>query len=107
MYSHLQVVSWPCHVMFVIMCTALSLLNKLQKKDSSKSPEQRKRRDLDSTRIHADEKAVTRISSTLDSMLNPFDTHHDGIVCLSSGTVAVEEIQKDFLAAPDKGEKAV
>ena len=40
-------------------------------------------------------------------MLNPFDTHHDGIVCLSSGAVAVEEIKKDLLAAPDKGEKAV
>ena len=74
---------------------------------AGKSPEQRERKDLDSTQINADEKAVTRISSTLDSMLNPFDTHHEGIVCLSSGTVAVEEIKKDLLAAPDKGEKAV
>ena len=74
---------------------------------AGKSPEQRKRKDLDSTQINADEKAVTRISSTLDSMLNPFDTHHEGIVCLSSGTVAVEEIKKDLLAAPDKGENAV
>ena len=49
---------------------------------AGKSPEQRKRKDLDSTRIHPDEKAVTRISSTLDSMMNPFDTHHEGIVCL-------------------------
>ena len=65
------------------------------------------KKDLDSTQIHADEKAVTRISSTVDSMLNPFDTHHDDIVCLSSGTVAVEEIKKDLLAAPDTGEKAV
>ncbi|XP_056105946.1 uncharacterized protein LOC130084505 [Rhinichthys klamathensis goyatoka] len=74
---------------------------------AGKSPDIRKRKDLDSTRILADEKAVTRIISTLDSMLNPFDTHQDGIVCLSSGTVAAEEIMRDLLAAPEKGEKAV
>ena len=50
---------------------------------------------------------MTRTSSTLDSILNPFGTHHVGIVCLSSGTVAVEEIKSDLLAAQDKGEKAV
>lgn len=74
---------------------------------AGKSPEMRKRKDLDSTRIQADEKAVTRVISTIDSMLNPFDTHQDGIVCLSSGTVAAEEIKKDLLAAQGKGEKAV
>ncbi|XP_049332864.1 uncharacterized protein LOC111197609 isoform X2 [Astyanax mexicanus] len=73
---------------------------------AGKSPEIRKRKDLDTTRIHADEKAVTRIISTLDSMLNPFDTHRDGIVCLSSGAVATEEVQKDLLAAPEIGETA-
>lgn len=72
---------------------------------AGKSPDIRKRKDLDSTRIHADERAVTRIISTLDSMLNPFDTHQDGIVCLSSGTVAAEEIMWDLLAAPEKGGK--
>lgn len=40
-------------------------------------------------------------------MLNPFDRHHDGIVCLSSGTVASEEIKKDLLTASEKGKKAV
>lgn len=74
---------------------------------AGKSPEIRKQKDLDSTRIHADEKAVTRIISTLNSMLNPLDTHQDGIVCISSGTVAVEEIEEDLLAAPEKGETAV
>ena len=74
---------------------------------AGKSPDIRKRKDLDSTQIHADEKAVIRIISTLDSMLIPFDTHQDGIVCLSSGTVAAEEIMRDLLAAPEKGENAV
>lgn len=74
---------------------------------AGKSPEIWKRKDLDSTQIHADEKAVTRIISTLDSMLNPFDTHQDGIVCISSGTVAAEEIKEDLLTAPEKGETAV
>ncbi|XP_061915901.1 uncharacterized protein LOC133658193 [Entelurus aequoreus] len=63
--------------------------------------------DLDRSRIHADEEAVTRISSTIDSMLNPFDLHQDGIVCLSSGTVASEGVKKDLLAAPERGEEAV
>lgn len=40
-------------------------------------------------------------------MLNPFDTHQDGIVCLSPGTVAAEEIMRDLLRAPEKGENAV
>ncbi|KAL1268455.1 hypothetical protein QQF64_033818 [Cirrhinus molitorella] len=74
---------------------------------AGKCPDIRKRKDLDSTRIHSDEKAVTRIISTLDSMLNPFDTHQNGIVCLSSGTVAAEEIMRDLLTAPEKGENAV
>ncbi|GAA6102813.1 uncharacterized protein LOC111194822 [Tachysurus ichikawai] len=74
---------------------------------AGKTPDKRKRKDLDSTRIHADEKAVTRIISTLDCMLNPFDTHQDGIVCLSSGAVAAEEIMRDLLIAPEKGENAV
>ncbi|KAL1251048.1 hypothetical protein QQF64_018844 [Cirrhinus molitorella] len=42
-----------------------------------------------------------------DSMLNPFDTHQNGIVCLSSGTVAAEEIMRDLLTAPEKGENDV
>ncbi|XP_061913285.1 uncharacterized protein LOC133656293 isoform X2 [Entelurus aequoreus] len=74
---------------------------------SGKSPETRRRKDLDRSRIHADEEAVTRISSTIDSMLNPFDLHQDGIVCLSSGTVASEGVKKDLLAAPERGEEAV
>lgn len=65
------------------------------------NPDIRKRKDLDSTQIHADE------ISTLDSMLNPFDTNQDDIVCLSSGTTAAEEIMRDLLAAPEKGENAV
>ena len=54
----------------------------------------------------ADEKAVSRIISTIDSMLNPFDVYQDGIVCLSSGRVATEEIVKDLLVASEKGENA-
>lgn len=40
-------------------------------------------------------------------MLNTFDTHQDGIVCLSSGTVTAEEIMRYLLTAPAKGEDAV
>lgn len=40
-------------------------------------------------------------------MPNPFDTDQDGIVCLSSGRVAAEEITKDLLAASKKGKNAV
>ena len=39
-------------------------------------------------------------------MLNPFDVYQDGIVCLSSGRVATEEIVKDLLVASEKGENA-
>lgn len=38
-------------------------------------------------------------------MLNPFDTHQDGIVCISSGTVAAEETMRDLLAALEKEKK--
>ena len=71
------------------------------------SPELRTRKDLDNTRIDADEKAVSRIISTIDSMLNPFDVYQDGIVCLSSGRVATAEIMNDLLVASEKGENAV
>lgn len=74
---------------------------------AGKCPDIRKLKDLDSTRIHGDEKAVTRIISTIDSMLNPFDSHQDGIVCLSSGIVSAEEIMTDLLTASEKGERAV
>nr|XP_040024082.1 uncharacterized protein LOC120812310 [Gasterosteus aculeatus aculeatus]XP_040024083.1 uncharacterized protein LOC120812310 [Gasterosteus aculeatus aculeatus]XP_040024084.1 uncharacterized protein LOC120812310 [Gasterosteus aculeatus aculeatus]XP_040024085.1 uncharacterized protein LOC120812310 [Gasterosteus aculeatus aculeatus] len=71
------------------------------------SPEMRTRKDLDNTRIDADENAVSRIISTIDSMLNPFDVYQDGIVCLSSGRVATAEIMNDLLVASEKGENAV
>ena len=71
------------------------------------SPELRTRKDLDNTRIDADEKAVSRIISTIGSMLNPFDVYQDGIVCLSSGRVATAEIMKDLLVPSEKGENAV
>ncbi|KAJ4940926.1 hypothetical protein JOQ06_027216 [Pogonophryne albipinna] len=71
------------------------------------SPELRTRKDLDKTRISADAKAVSRILDTIDSMLNPFDVHQHGIVCLSSGRVATGEITKDLLVASEKGENAV
>lgn len=40
-------------------------------------------------------------------MLNPFDSHQDGIVCLSSGIVSAEKIMTDLLTASEKGKSAV
>ena len=44
--------------------------------------------------------------STLDSWINPFEIEQQDVVCLSTGKVATEQIEKDLLQAQDIRERA-
>lgn len=73
---------------------------------AGKSSTSRPRRDLDAARIQTDEKAVQSLISTIEAMANPFVCEKDGLVCISSGVVASEEIQKDLMRAEEVGQLA-
>ena len=74
---------------------------------AGQSASQRKRKDLDQTRIQNDETAVANISSTIESMINPFETPQEELVCISSGVIASAEVKSDLLNAEEKGESAL
>ena len=63
--------------------------------------------DLQKSRISRDESDVKSLLSTLDSWINPFEIEQQDLVCLSTGKVATEQIEKDLLQAQDIGERAV
>lgn len=65
----------------------------------------RARKDIDVARINADEKQVKDVIATISEMIDPFqsDSHENGIVNLSSGLVAPEDVVTDLLDAFDKG----
>ena len=60
--------------------------------------------DLQKTRISRDESDVKSLLSTLDSWINPFAMGKQDLVCLSTGKMATEQIEKD-LEAHDIGER--
>ena len=62
--------------------------------------------DLQKSRISRDESDVKSLLSTLDSWINPFEIEQQDLVCLSTGKVATEQIEKDLLQAQDIGERA-
>ena len=61
--------------------------------------------DLQETRISRDESDVKSLLSTLDSWINPFTIEKQDLVCLSTGKMANEQIEKD-LEADDIVERA-
>ena len=65
----------------------------------------RARKDIDVARINADEKQVKDVIATISEMIDPFqsDSQENGIVNLSSGVVAPEDVVTDLLDAFDKG----
>ncbi|XP_033106462.1 uncharacterized protein LOC117108533 [Anneissia japonica] len=66
----------------------------------------RKPKDLDQSKTKRDTNAVMAIMSTLDSMVNPFDSSNDELVCFSSGVVATDAVKNDLSKALDQGEEA-
>ena len=62
--------------------------------------------DLQKTRISRDESDVKSLLSTLDSWINPSAIEKQDLVCLSTGKMATEQIEKDLLEAHDIGERA-
>ena len=62
--------------------------------------------DLQKSRISRDESDVKSLLSTLDSWINPFEIEEQDLVCLSTGKVTTEQIEKDLLQAQDIGERA-
>lgn len=63
-------------------------------------------KDLDPSRMMADEVSIQGIMQCVESMVNPFQDSSDELLCLSSGLVATEEIKSDLLQAERLGEKA-
>ena len=52
--------------------------------------------DLQKTRIYWDESDVKSLLSMLDSWINPFAIEKHDLVCLSTGKMATEQIEKDL-----------
>lgn len=74
---------------------------------AGKSDILRIKKDLDSTRILGDEKAVEALISTIETMKNPFLCENDGLFNISSGLVANEDISKDLARAQEVGQIAL
>ena len=66
----------------------------------------RRPRDLDSTRIKRHHLVVQSVMSTVNCMINPFDCHREELVCISSGAVANAGVQVDLMNARQVGEEA-
>lgn len=67
---------------------------------------ERTSKEFDRPRITRLENAVTSVISTVESMVNPFDSGSANLVALSSGAVANEAVKDDLLNAKKKGEDA-
>ena len=65
----------------------------------------RKRKNLDATHRENHEKEVQRVISTIESMVNPFDTEQSNLVHLASGVIASPTAQHDLLCAKSIGEE--
>lgn len=66
----------------------------------------RKRKDLDKTRIQADEESVKDVIQTLTAMVNPFENDHKGLVHLASRVVATTEVESDMKSMFETGDIA-
>ena len=56
----------------------------------------RSKKNLDKSRIEADEKAVLNVVKTVKLMVNPFENEHADLVHLASGTVASPAVADDM-----------
>ena len=64
----------------------------------------RNRKDLDTTKIEADEKAVVNVMKAIQAMINPFETNdREEVVNLASGMVATPAIAEDMRTMLEKG----
>ena len=52
------------------------------------------------------EEMVQSVISTVESMINPFESDCDNLLSISSGCVASEQIEEDLLSAYSKGSQA-
>lgn len=66
----------------------------------------RTRKNLDKTRIAADNKAVSDVIQTIETMINPFDNDYQGLVHLASGAVATSTVTDDMKTMLIRGESA-
>ena len=66
----------------------------------------RSRKNLDRSRIEANEKALLDVVKTVKLMVNPFDNEHEDLVHLASGTVASSAVSDDMKTTLEKGENA-
>jgi hypothetical protein len=64
-------------------------------------------KDLDPTRNTRDQTDITTLMSTMESMVNPFNSENDQLVHLSSGVMASKEMADDVAGAKCKDEVAV
>ena len=66
----------------------------------------RSKKNLDKSRIEADEKAVLNVVKTVKLMVNPFENEHADLVHLASGTVASPAVADDMKTMLEKGKSA-
>ena len=66
----------------------------------------RSKKNLDKSRIEADEKAVLNVVKTVKLMVNPFENEHADLVHLASRTVASPAVADDMKTMLEKGKSA-
>ena len=67
----------------------------------------RRRKELDVPQRNRHEKDVLSVISTLESMVNPFETGRTDMIHLSSGLVATPDVKTDLLTVKQQGEECV
>ena len=90
------ILSQPERAMITRQCEVMANLG-----DNNRRP-----KELDSTRIKRHHLVVQSIMSTVNCMINPFDCHREELVCISSGAVANAGVQVDLMNARQVGEEA-
>lgn len=93
---HRWILSYPARAAISNVCRVMA-----GKTDASRS-----RKDIDHSRIQADEMAVRNVLSTINAMCNPFTIEEDGIVNLSTGSVAPKDVEVDLFKAQESGQLA-
>ncbi|XP_067931036.1 uncharacterized protein [Watersipora subatra] len=84
-----------------------AVLEKCEMMAGIKDPEDYKAKDTGLARMKSDEKHIERLSETISSMINPWNSGLDSLVSISSGAVAAQPIQQSLDQAYCDGEKAL
>lgn len=66
----------------------------------------RSKKDLDKTQNLKEEMMISNVLATISSMINPFSWPEEGLVNISSGVLASNDIQEDLLGAKISGNDA-